>query len=300
MKAVQTFDFSPLTAPLDRSAVQALRRESVAAKIVPTEISDVFNLGVAVFGLILTWFLIAGINFVPGVPADFLRIQRDVADIFLGGVTVLFVAAIVYAMYRLLVRWGQFYRTKQFAAVNALTYAVSEAKPTWDCLLFGAKDEEARAASVFTATGSPVFEAGNYHYSTRKPDGKLTDATQWGYIVVDLGRPVPSMVLRSKSRRSARRWALGAYSRNPVLPLGGFADPWFTLYCPAGAEGDARKIFTPELISRLRALGRAVDVEISGSFLFVYSCKSFRFPRPRAVRAVFAIISMMSQSLRTA
>jgi hypothetical protein len=296
---VQTFDFSPLTSPVDRSAVQALRRESIAAKVQPTEISDVFALGVSVFGFILGSGMIAIVDFLPG--------ETSIPFVVLAGYTVLMglflavvVLGIVYGIYRLLVRWAQFYRAKQFAAVNGMTYAVAEAKPTWDGLVFNAEVVVPRGASVFTATTSPVFEAGNYHYSSRRPDGRLTNATHWGYIVVDLGRPVPPMVLRSKSRRSARRWALGAYSRNPILPLGRYADRWFRLYCPAGAEDVARDIFTPELVSRLRALGRSIDVEVRGSFLFVYSCKPFRFPRPRAVRAAFAIISMQTLSLRAA
>jgi hypothetical protein len=38
-------------------------------------------------------------------------------------------------------------------------------------------------------------------------------------------------MLRSTSRRSASRWALGAYSRNPVLALGPSAGRRFRLYC---------------------------------------------------------------------
>jgi hypothetical protein len=297
---VQTFDFSPLTAPLDRPAVESLRRESVAAKIVPTEFSDGFNLGVSFFGLVLTWIIIAAINFIPGATPGFLEDPVEAADVVLGAFSLLFIFGIVYGIYRLRVRWGQYYRTREFAAANAMTYAVSEAKPTWDCLLFNAKVEAPRAASVFTATTAPVFEAGNYHYSSRRSDGKLTDATHWGYIVADLGRPAPAIVLRSRSRRSAKRWAAGAYSRNPALSLWPDADRRFILYCPAGAEDDAREIFTPELIGALNALGRSVDVEVSGSFLFVYSCKPFRFPRPGAVRDVFAVISLAGLILRVA
>jgi hypothetical protein len=278
--------------------VDALRRESVAAKILPTEFSDVFILWMSVIGLLVVSSLIALVDFSGNLPASAI-VQQALYTVIMGLCDVVFVLGIFYSIYRLLVRWGQFYRTKRFAAVNGMTYAVAEAQPTWDCLLFNAKDLEPRGTSVFTATSSPVFEAGNYHYSVRRSDGKLSNATHWGYIVVDLGRPVPAMVLRSRSRRSARRWALGAYSRNPVLPLGSFADRWFRLYCPAGAEDVARDIFTPGLVTKLRGLGRAVDVEVSGSFLFVYSCKPFRFPRPRVVRAAFAIISSETLSLRT-
>jgi hypothetical protein len=294
---VRTFDFTPLTAPNDRVAVDRLRRESNAAKIVPTEFSDVFILWMCVVGSIVGGGLLAVGDL--GLPSSAIVI-KILYSLTVGPCMLMMVLGVFYSIYRLQVRWGQYYRVLRFAEVNAMTYSVTEAKPTWDGFIFKGDAEEARAASVFTATGVPVFEVGNYHYSHRKPDGKLSDATAWGYIVVELGSEVPPMMLRSRSRLSTKRWALGAYARNPVLSLGPDADRHYVLYCPAGQEDIARRLFTPELISAFSALGRSVDVEVSGSHLFVYSCKPFRFPRPRAVRAAFAIISLASLNLRFA
>ena len=103
----------------------------------------------------------------------------------------------------------------------------------------------------------------------------------------------------STGRRSAKRWALGAYSRNPILCLGSYADRRFRLYCTAGAEDEARRIFTPELIAALNRVERSVDVEVSGHFMFVSSTRQFRFPRPGAVTAVFSLISLVGSLART-
>ncbi len=66
-----------------------------------------------------------------------------------------------------------------------------------------------------------------------------------------------------------------------------------------GAEDDAWSLFTPELIAALRRVGRSVDVEVSGSFLFIYSSRRFPFPRPGAVTAVFSLISLVGSLART-
>lgn len=39
---MQTFDFSPLTTPVDKSSVAELRRESISEKVQPAAIDDVF------------------------------------------------------------------------------------------------------------------------------------------------------------------------------------------------------------------------------------------------------------------
>jgi len=230
------------------------------------------------------------------LPSTLPLIPKVLYSLLMGVPDVVFLIGIVYGIHRLRVRWTQFYRAKQFARVNGMTYAVSESKPTWDSLLFALKVVKSNASNVFTATTEPIFEAGNYHFENWV-DKKLV-GVDWGYVVVDLGRPVASMVLRSTSRRSDRRWGQGAYTRNPVLALGAFADRQFRLYCPSGAETDARKLFTPELIAALRELGRSVDVEISDHFMFVYSTRRFPFPRPKSVTSVFSLITLVSSLAR--
>jgi hypothetical protein len=272
-----------------------LRRESIEAKVQPAASDDRFLLGMNIAALVLASALLLVVDL---VPSSLPPIPKVLYSTMMGILVTVFLVGIVYAIYRLLVRWTQFFRAKQFAAVNRMTYAVSESKPTWDSLLFDTKVAKSRASNVFTATSEPVFEAGNYHYENWA--GRRLIGTDWGYVVVDLGRPVPPLVLRSTSRRSARRWGNGAYSHNPVLPLGGFADRRYRLYCPAGAEDEARRLFTPQLIAALNGLGRSIDVEVSGTFLFVYSSRRFPFPRPRSVTAAFSVISLVSSLARTA
>lgn len=287
MTALQTFDYSPLTGPVDPAAVAALRRESKASKVQPAAIDDFFLLWVFVIGFLVAAGMVAIVDLGSAAIALWARIG---VTAIMGSVAAVQLIGISYAIYRLVVRWTQFFRAKQFAAANRMTYAVTESKPTWDSLLFNAKVFTSKASNVFTATSEPVFEAGNYHYENWV-DKKLV-GTDWGYVVVDLRRPVSRLVLRSTSRRSSRRWGDGAYLRNPVLSLGAAADRRYRLYCQDGAEEEARRLFTPELIAALNRLGRSVDVEISGNFMFVYSARRFPFPRPRSVTAVFSLIAL--------
>ncbi|MDP9028211.1 MAG: hypothetical protein M3N46_11805 [Actinomycetota bacterium] len=286
MAAVQTFDFSPLTAPVDKSAVAALRRESITENVQPAAIDDRF-----VFWMCLITFVFDA-ALVVFIDTGFLALWVKIGvTAIMGSMGLFLFYGVVYSIYRLSVRWTQFFRAKEFATANKMTYAVTESKPTWDSLLFSSKAARSGASNVFTATSEPVFEAGNYYYENWSQ--KKLIRTDWGYAVVDLGRPVPPLMLRSTGRRSAKRWALGAYSRNPILPLGAYADRDFRLYCTAGAEDEARRLFTPELIAALRKVGRSVDVEVSGNFMFVYSTRRFPFPRPGSVRAVFSAISLV-------
>ncbi len=287
-----TFDYSPLTGPVDGAAVAALRRASIAQKQQPSAVDDLFAFWASVVTFVVTAGQVVFIDtssLALWVKLAFTAIMGSIAVflLFLG---------IPYSIYRLLVRWTQFYRAKQFAAANKLSYAVSESKPTWDSLLFNSKAYKSSASNVFTATSEPIFEAGNYYYENWVAE-KLV-RTNWGYAVVDLGRAVPLMVLRSTGRRSAKRWAMGAYSRNPILPLGPYADRQFRLYCTAGAEDEARRMFTPDVIAALAKVSKSVDVEVSGNFMFVYSTRPFPFPRPRSVRAVFSLIALVSSLAR--
>jgi hypothetical protein len=293
MTAVQTFDFSPLSAPVDSAAVAALRRESVAHKVAPNTQEEALGFGLSIAAFIVDTgiLLFIDLGFLP-------LITKVLFTAIMGTLDVLFLFGIFYAGYRLSVRWAEFYRAKQFAAVNAMTYAVSESKPTWNSLVFNREAARSGASSVFTTTSEPVFEAGNYFYENLAA-GKLV-RTDWGYAVVDLGRTFPRMMLRSTSRLSAKRFGHAAFAGYPVLPLGGRADRAFTLYCPSESEDEARSLFTPEFIAALQKVGRSVDVEVSGQFLFIYSSKRFAFPRPRVVAAVFAALSLANSLTRTA
>jgi len=290
---VLTFDFSPLSGPVDRQAVARFRLESLAAGVRPSGGDDVFMFWLSVIGFPVTAGLVAFVD-IGGLP---LFAKASFTLVF-GAFSLFFLVSIPAWVYRLATRWAELFRTRRFAAVNQLTYAGSESKPTWHSLLFDKKADRYRTFNVFTATREPIFEAGNYVYEVLI-DRKLV-AVPWGYIVVDLGRPVAPLMLRSTSRASSRRWGAGPYSRNPVLSLGPDVDRRFRLYCPSGAEKDASRIFTPDLISALGRLGRSVDVEVADRFLFVYSTRRFALPRPRAVKDVFAVISLVSAQAGTA
>lgn len=293
MTPAVSFDFSPLTAPADRSAVATLRRQSIADKVPPAANDDLFLFWVSVVGFVVASALLAFIDI-----GSISLVAKIAYTAGMGSVDLVFVVGIVFGLYRLSVRWTQFFRAKQFAELNGMTYAASETKPTWDSTLFNRSAVKSHASNVFTATSEPVFEAGNYVYENWA-DKKLI-VTEWGYAVSDLGRVTAPFVLRSNSRRSARRWGGGAYTSNPILPLGSFADRQFRLYCPAGAEDDARRLFTPELIGGLQKMGRTIDVEVKGQFLFIYSSRRFAFPRPAVVRAVFAVIGLVTSTTHAA
>jgi hypothetical protein len=292
MTAVQPFDFSPLVAPVDRAAVATLRRQSIADKVPPAANDDLFLFWVSVVGFVVASALLAFIDI-----GSISLVAKIAYTAGMGSVDLVFVVGIVFGLYRLSVRWTQFFRAKQFAELNGMTYAASEMKPTWDSTLFNRSAVKSHASNVFTATSEPVFEAGNYVYENWA-DKKLI-VTEWGYAVADLGRVTAPFVLRSNSRRSARRLGGGAYTSNPILSIGSFADRQFRLYCPAGAEDDARRLFTSELIGGLQKMGRTIDVEVKGQFLFIYSSRRFAFPRPAVVRAVFAVIGLVTAPTRT-
>jgi hypothetical protein len=281
------FDFTAITARSDRSAVEALRKRATAAGVEPTEISDTFGLGMVITGFVLCSVIFALV--VNGHRA--VSIFVAIGMLGWGGLGAFFLFGIGYFTYRVLVRWGQYFRALQFAERNGMTFTVSGPKPEWDGAIFRISDTKPRATSVFRAATAPVFEVGNFHFGVFRNDKPATQ--RWGYVAVDVGHQLPHATLRSTSGRlSRRRWDPdGAYTDDPILSLGAVADRMFTLYCPVGGESQAQLIFTADLLSRLARLGRNVDAELKGSVLFVYSCKPFRIPRPRALQRVFGIIS---------
>ncbi len=290
---MKPFSYTPLTAPLNKKAVKKLQTESNAAKIQPNDRSDTFFFGMSIASFVLTSGILAFVNFYPTPYNPGFQIEIYIFDLIFGYCDTIFLLGIILSTYRLATRWGEYYRALQFAATNQMTYTTAEPKPTWDCILFNIQtetwDQGPRASSVFTSQTQPTFETGNYQYPITI--GTKKTGRNWGYIVANLATPKPAMVLRSKSKQSAKRWAMGAYSKHPILSLGATADKTFTLYCPAGAEDAARQIFTPQVIKELKTLGKSIDVEIKDNHMFVYSSKPFKFPRAKAIKNVFTIIA---------
>jgi hypothetical protein len=287
---VRVFDFSAVEQRSDRAAVAELRRRSVADGLAPSESDDgkLLRHGIA-WLVVVTVFLaiIAGAHLpFTGVSA----IQLVFLYGFFGLIGVVALTSTVYGAYRLTVRWGQFFRAHEFAEANGLIYNVSEAAPRWNSLLFKIDMPDSGSTSVFTATGLPVFEAGNYHCVVGS-EGRFR-VQRWGYIVADLGADRPRAILRSNNRESRKRWGTqGAYRDYPIVSLGAAADRRFSLYCPSESADAVLEVFNATLVSQLSRLGRNIDAEIQGSFLFVYSCAPFRIPRPRVVQRVFGIVS---------
>jgi hypothetical protein len=288
---VSHFDYTSLTASVDPADVTRLRDESKKADVQPTEFWSgapvVVALGSIVLGvgmMAVVWAARAPLTGIGGI----LQIA-----FFIGfGAAVLFLLLIVLPASLVTIRtqWASYFRAQRFAATNDLAYAASEAGRAFDGAIFNMpRAQNPRSGSVFRAVGGPEFEVvGHYHYTVDERE------IHWGYIAVDLGRPLPHLVVRGKRRGRTHRGFLSGYAETmSTIPLTAHTVRKFTVYGAPDSAGDARELFTDRLLDSLTRLGRGIDAETLGTRLFVYSSRPLSVPRPKAVRRLFEVVDLI-------
>jgi hypothetical protein len=144
----------------------------------------------------------------------------------------------------------------------------------------------------------PSVEVGNYGYASKV----TTDLGrhEWGYIAIQLERPMPHMILEARANRKLIRSRLPAtFRRSQVLSLEGDFDRHFTLFAPREYERDALYVFTPDLMARLIDEASLFDVEIVDDRMYVYSEKPFDMLSPATYSLIDRITSIVGAKARS-
>jgi hypothetical protein len=240
---------------------------------------------VAAVGVLAT---VAGL-FIVGV-ADVTTVVEFGLLIFFAGLTI---AALVSTMVRdfpLRVSWRQRVQRSRFADANGLSYAPVAAGINYPGIIFAAPERGTRF-DVFTVKSGRRIQFGNYRRSRSSFEGA---AVRWGYLMIELDRRLPHMVLISKGGRRQGPVPLGVkFQRSQAMSLEGDFDRYFTLYAPREYERDALYVFTPDLMALLIDRVAQFDVEIVDNWLFFYSRQPFDFSKRSVHRKVAALTRLV-------
>ena len=281
-------DYRALTDPVDRVAVIEYRRRSQRT-------GAPWALGMVVRVIAITLMVFVGVMFltVASVTVSLFTGQTRSGLWLLVPVVVAVVAVLLIVWW---VRtgphgqWVRWYRFDQFARANGLV-----AEPLAPGLMYpGAIFQHGNARAGFDrlhSAGGRTLDLGNYRYTIGSGDNQRTST--WGYLALQLDRPMPHMLLDSRSNNGLFGTTNLPISvaHNQQLRLEGDFNSHFTLYCPQEYETDALYVFTPDLMALLIDNAGDFDVEIVDGWMFVYSATPFTMTDPAVLRRLFTIVS---------
>lgn len=179
-------------------------------------------------------------------------------------------------------------RLSEFAFVNRWYFRSFTENPQLGGSLLTIGSERT-VTDYFSPSEGRSVGIGTYQY---KDD--LDTLQSWGFLMVQLDRSLPHIVLESASNRNTVNGALPfAFDRDQVLSLEGDFDQHFTLYCPAGFETDALYVLAPDLMALLIDEVHGMHVEIKDDFLYVYSRRGFLSNTAGDYARLFRIIDVV-------
>lgn len=265
-------DTAPLLQPLSREAVRAYRKEAVArgdapsgvATVIVSVVVAVVLLGVVVIGLLLTRET--------GSPLGLLVVVVAVA------VAVLVVRGLLDGA-----GWQRWARLDRFARANGMRFTPVVDGTDEAGMIFDLGHDRTTSERMLLGDGwlDGRVETANYRYSITTGSGKdrHTRVYRWAYLVVQLDRHLPQLVLDAV-QNDHRLLGIGAsnlpaaFSSAQRLGLEGDFDRYFRLYVPEGYERDALYVLTPDLMALLidqAGTGAAFDVEVVDDRIYFYA-----------------------------
>jgi len=297
MPTYDHLDYRPLTAPVDRAQLGAFKRwvRQNGQSSGGTGTSTVVGIVVGVFVAVIFFTVIVSIG---GV---FLRLLLqtigvtgaavEILSFVIGAAAFCVIAGAGALIWKARNRtvWTRRYRMDWFARTNGLAAFALSPNPHYAGSIFGIGSSRASFDRIQSTHGR-FLDIGNYRYTTGS--GKNSTTHTWGFLALQLDRPLPQMVLDS----TANNGLFGGtnlpqhFSRDQVLSLEGDFNRYFTLYCPKEYERDALYIFTPDLMALLIDNAGSFDVEIVDDWMFVYSASALDTADPAVLGRMFRIV----------
>ena len=285
-----TIDYTALTAPTTRAAVNAFRTEMKAAGV-NWGGSSIFGVLPVVFVFVLV--VIFGVGSAGRWITSSLASASDDLHLPSGLIAFLLSALLLGALgvwfwLRRNANWERWMRLSRFAAANNLVYSPSSPDPQYPGSIFGLGSGRS-ALNHLRAQGTRFLDIGSYQYTTGS--GKSRQTHNWGFMAFHLDRKLPHMLLDARSNNGWFGTNLPSnFDKSQVLSLEGDFNDHFTLYCPSAYERDALYVFTPDLMALLIDEASPFDVEIVDDWMFVYSSRPFNPTDPEVYRRLFRIV----------
>jgi hypothetical protein len=273
-------DLAPLTAPVDRAEVRAvtsrvLERDGVR----PVPIIEAVVLAIAIPAV-----FVAAAVFLPistGAVLDAVQTPDAVSIVVAIILSLLPIGAFAAAgalvargMRTMIGRGARWVRLERFATANGLRFDPATRVATGPGMLVTAgRDATVRDAIIADVLdrghGAAFARVSNLQYTIDL--GRFEKTVRWGVIELRLGTSLPHIVLDAKGNDTAFGSTLPRrMSSDQRLSLGAEFDRRFTLYCPAGYETEALRLFTPDIMARFIDRAAACDVEIVDDRMLLY------------------------------
>ncbi len=147
---------------------------------------------------------------------------------------------------------------------------------------------------ISAQVGDKKAEMSNYSFDIKTKDNTVTYTH--GYIMIQLNRKLPHMILDTKAN-NGNFFGINfsnlpiSLNSNQKFQLEGDFDKYFTFYAPAGYERDALYIFTPDLMALFIDESYPFDAEIIDDRLFIYSSHRFNMLDVSLLERIFKIIN---------
>ncbi len=231
-------------------------------------------------------------------------VSSDGLNIVLG--QVVFMAVIVLAVGVTIIqqqakKWQQSVRLNRFAEANGLKFSPKIDNPVRDGMIFGI-GRSRNSYNILTSMSSNPFEIANYCYTVGS--GKNSRTYFFGYIMVQLDRNLPHMVLDSKANNT-NIFGLSIsdlpieFNPDQKLSLEGDFDSHFTLYAPKEYEQDALYIFTPDLMQQFVDDSLSFDAEIIDNKMYIYSNTQFDLTDQALLQRLFNVIDTVAAKVES-
>lgn len=188
--------------------------------------------------------------------------------------------------------WSRYVRLDRFASVNGMKFIPDTRYPAHTGMIFNI-GTESRAREQLIGITDRHIEVANY--SCKVGSGKNKHIVDYGYIMVQLDRKLPHIVLDShKNNRKLFGISVSnlpiTFNKGQKLALEGDFNSFFDLYVPKGYERDALYVFTPDLMQDFISQSGSYDAEIIDDRLYIYSDAKFDLGDSNKLKEIFNII----------
>jgi hypothetical protein len=284
-------DAAPLQEPVSREAVRAYRKEAIARGDAPSAVA-------AVVAAVVVAVLVLGVGVVvllasrgSGSPLGLLLIVVGVV------VAVLVVRGLLGGA-----GWQRWARLDRFARANGMRFTPVVDGTEEIGMIFDRGHDRTTSERMLLGDGwlDGRVETANYRYSITTGSGKNrhTRVYRWAYLVVQLDRHLPQLVLDAV-QNDHRVLGIGAsnlpgsFASAQRLGLEGDFDRFFRLYVPQGYERDALYVLTPDLMALLvdqAGTGAAFDVEVVDDRMYFYAPGALDYGDPAVWQRLTTIV----------
>lgn len=183
-----------------------------------------------------------------------------------------------------------------FARINNLGFIANKKDPAKAGLIFS----EGHSRILQHAFQLPKLynaEIGNYSFTTGS--GKSSKIHNYGYLMFEIPRNVPHMLLDAKDNNFMGMFSNlpTTFRNNQSLSLEGDFNNFFTLYAPKEYETDALYIFTPDVMRVVIENAKTYDIEIIDNKVYLYTAQHLNLTSKQVIAHAIDVISTLARQL---